>query len=71
MLDTDEFERFNFEQLVDYVEKNYDKEGNLISNNNNIKEDNNNGNNLNNNKEDNNTNNNRGKVSPMRKRFKK
>ena len=67
MLDTDEFERFNFEQLVDYVEKNYDKEGNLISNNN-IKEENN-GNNLNNNKEDNN--NNRGKISPMRKRFKK
>ena len=66
MLDTDEFERFNFEQLVDYVEKNYDKEGNLI-NNNNIKEENN-GNNLNNNKEDIK---NRGKISPMRKRFKK
>ena len=55
---------------MDFVEKNYDKDGNLINNNDNLKEDNN-GNNLNNNKEDNNTNNNRGKVSPMRKRFKK
>ena len=52
---------------MDYVEKNYDKEGNLISNNN-LKEENN-GNNLNNNKEDNI--NNKVKISPMRKRFKK
>ena len=29
MLDTDEYERFNFEQLVEFVEDKYDKEGNL------------------------------------------
>ena len=29
MLDTDESERFNFEQLVEFVEDKYDKEGNL------------------------------------------
>ena len=29
MLDTDENERFNFEELVEFVENKYDKEGNL------------------------------------------
>ena len=61
MLDTDEEERFNFEQLVDFVENKYDQEGNLKE------ENSDNGNkNININKE-----NNRGKFSPIRKKFKK
>ena len=36
MLDTDEYERFNFEQLVEFVDNNYDKEGNLKEENNEI-----------------------------------
>ena len=34
MLDTDESERFNFEELVEYIEDKYDKEGNLKEENN-------------------------------------
>ena len=61
MLDTDEEERFNFEQLVDFVENKYDQEGYLKE------ENSDNGNkNINISKE-----NNRGKFSPLRKKFKK
>ena len=35
MLKTDEAERFNFTELVQYVEDNYDKEGNLKNKNDN------------------------------------
>ena len=57
MLDTDEYERFNFEQLVEFVEDKYDKEGNL-------KEESDNVNKINEDK---------GKNSPVsnRKKFKK
>ena len=57
MLDTDEYERFNFEQLVEFVEDKYDKEGNLKEG----------GDNINNINED------KGKNSPVsnRKKFKK
>ena len=57
MLDTDENERFNFEQLVEFVEDKYDKEGNLKEGSDNV----------NKNNED------KGKNSPVsnRKKFKK
>ena len=61
MLDTDENERFNFEQLVQFVNDKYDQEGNLKEGNdiNNI--------NINNNDK---LNDNKGKKSPVNNRKK-